>query len=124
MASDTHSHFLSIRCGTCLKNQHLFDARDNEGRSSGMHHVSEIVACLGMPPLQYTQSNDVAKKIFDQQGHWTGGSKSVTIPNFSLEERVSVLEGKDKELFLDLISSMLRWRPEERLSATELLKHP
>jgi serine/threonine protein kinase len=35
-----------------------------------------------------------------------------------------VLEGEEKELFLDFIRSMLRWRPEDRKSATELLKHP
>jgi antitoxin component of MazEF toxin-antitoxin module len=52
-----------------------------------------------------------------------GGSKSVTIPKISLQERVSVLQGEEKELFLDFIGSMLRWRPEDRKSATELLKH-
>jgi serine/threonine protein kinase len=55
-----------------------------------------------------------------------GGSMSVTVPKISLGERMSVLEGKEqeKELFLDSIRSMLRWRPEDRQSATELLKHP
>lgn len=48
----------------------------------------------------------------------------MTIPKISLEERVSVLKGEEKELFLDFIRSMLRWRPEDRKSATELLKHP
>ncbi|KAH7390748.1 non-specific serine/threonine protein kinase [Phaeosphaeria sp. MPI-PUGE-AT-0046c] len=107
-----------------LENQHLFDARDDEGKSSGTHHVSEMIAYLGMPPLQYTQSNDITRKVFDEQGHWTGGSKSVTIPSISLEDRISVLEGEEKELFLDFMRSMLRWRPEDRKSATELLTHP
>jgi len=107
-----------------FEDEHLFDARDNEGNPSETHHVSEMVAYLGMPPLEYTQSNHMTKKVFDKQGHWTGGSKSVTIPKISLEERVSVLEGEEKELFLDFIRSMLRWRPEDRKSATELLKHP
>ncbi|KAI4628192.1 hypothetical protein J4E80_002330 [Alternaria sp. BMP 0032] len=107
-----------------FEDEHLFDARDTEGNPSGTHHVSEMVAYLGMPPLEYTQSNDITKKVFDKQGHWTGGSRSVTIPKISLEERVSGLEGEEKELFLDFIRSMLRWRPEERKSATELLKHP
>jgi serine/threonine protein kinase len=51
---------------------------------------------------------------------------SVTVPRILLGERISVLEGKEqeKELFLDSIRSMLRWRPEDRQSATELLKHP
>jgi serine/threonine protein kinase len=51
---------------------------------------------------------------------------SVTVPSVSLGERISVLEGKEKEKekFLDFIRSMLRWRPEDRKSATKLLKHP
>ncbi|CAI6337692.1 unnamed protein product [Periconia digitata] len=107
-----------------FEDEHLFDARDNKGNPSETHHVSEMVAYLGMPPLEYTQSNHMTKKVFDKQGHWTGGSKSVTIPKISLEERVSVLEGEEKELFLDFIRSMLGWRPEDRKSATELLEHP
>jgi len=107
-----------------FEDEHLFDARDNEGNPSETHHVSEMVAYLGMPPLEYTQSNHMTKKVFDKQGHWTGGSKSLTIPKISLEERVSVLKGEEKESFLDFIRSMLRWRPEDRKSATELLKHP
>jgi serine/threonine protein kinase len=46
------------------------------------------------------------------------------MPKISPEERISVLGGEEKELFLDFIRSMLRWRPEDRKSATELLKHP
>ncbi|EAT86671.1 hypothetical protein SNOG_05607 [Parastagonospora nodorum SN15] len=91
---------------------HLFDACDNE------------VAYLGMPPLQYTQSNDITKKVFNEQGHWTGSSKSAHIHTISLEDRISVLEGEERKLFLDFMRSMLRRRPEDRKSATELLKHP
>ena len=53
-----------------------------------------------------------------------GDFKGLPIPKISLEERVSVLEGDEKELFFDFIRSMLKWRPEDRKSATELLKHP
>jgi len=51
-----------------FEDEHLFDARDTEGNPSGTHHVSEMVAYLGMPPLEYTQSNDITKKVFDEQG--------------------------------------------------------
>jgi serine/threonine protein kinase len=56
-------------------------------------------------------------------GHWTGGSNSITIPKISLEQRISAVEGQEKELFLDFVRSMLRWQPDDRKSATELLKH-
>jgi len=34
------------------------------------------------------------------------------------------LEGDDVELFVDFITSMLRWDPAERQTAAELLRHP
>jgi hypothetical protein len=41
-----------------------------------------------------------------------------------LEESEDVLEGESKERFLKFIRLMLRWLPEERKSAAELLKDP
>jgi hypothetical protein len=51
-----------------LEDEHLFNACDNEGNLSETHHVSEMVAYLGMPPLEYTQSNHMTRKVFDEQG--------------------------------------------------------
>ena len=51
-----------------FEDEHLFDARDNEGNPSETHHVSEMVAYLGMPPLEYTQRNHMTKKVFNKQG--------------------------------------------------------
>lgn len=34
------------------------------------------------------------------------------------------LTGKDKSQFVDLVQSMIRWLPENRKTAAELLKHP
>jgi hypothetical protein len=41
-----------------------------------------------------------------------------------LEQSEIVLEGESKEQFLTFIRSMLRWLPEKRKSAAELLKDP
>jgi serine/threonine protein kinase len=46
------------------------------------------------------------------------------IKSTRLEELETRLEGEEKERFLDLIRSMIQWRPEDRKSAGELLKHP
>jgi len=51
-----------------FEDEHLFHARDTEGNHSETHHLSEMVAYLGTPPLEYTQSNDITKKVFDEQG--------------------------------------------------------
>ena len=42
----------------------------------------------------------------------------------SLERAETVLEGEEKTRFLDFVRSMLKWVPEERLGAEELLRDP
>lgn len=37
-----------------------------------------------------------------------------------LEERVTGLEGEDRELFLGMMGKMLQWEPEKRSSAADL----
>lgn len=58
------------------------------------------------------------------QGHWKGAG-GVQVPTLSLEEggqRVLSIESEAK--FLNFIRSMLKWLPEERKRAADLLKHP
>ena len=40
------------------------------------------------------------------------------------EKRLTVIEGNEKQMFLNFVSRMLRWRPEERGTAQELLSDP
>jgi serine/threonine-protein kinase SRPK3 len=42
----------------------------------------------------------------------------------SFEELEKHLEGEDKEMFLDLMRGMITWRPEDRKTPKELIKHP
>lgn len=56
-------------------------------------------------------------------GQWLGAG-DVAVPSISLEESESNLSGKNKELFLQFVRSMLRWVPEERKTAKELLHDP
>jgi non-specific serine/threonine protein kinase len=46
------------------------------------------------------------------------------IPNISLEAREKRLTGEEKELFVASVRSMLKWMPEERYTAKQLLEHP
>jgi hypothetical protein len=56
-------------------------------------------------------------------GRWKGAG-GVDVPPLCLEESEKVLDGENKERFLKFMRSMLRWLPEERKRATELLKDP
>ena len=43
---------------------------------------------------------------------------------FSFETTLSSISGEDKEMFIELVKKMIRWQPNERSTAKELLKDP
>jgi len=51
-------------------------------------------------------------------GNWRGATE---VPKASLEDAEKQLEGEEKALFLNFARKMLKWKPEERSSAKELL---
>ncbi|KAH9220936.1 non-specific serine/threonine protein kinase [Leptodontidium sp. 2 PMI_412] len=106
-----------------FENRHLFNAVDENLQPSATHHVAEMVAYLGLPPLEYIQRGEITKKVFNEQGRWKGAGGTV-VPQLSLEESVSALDGEAKEQFLNFIRSMLKWLPETRKQASEPLKDP
>lgn len=54
-------------------------------------------------------------------GKWRG---AIDIPPVSLEKLEGYLEGEERQLFLQFLRKMLKWNPEERESARELLDDP
>ncbi|KAE8367913.1 kinase-like domain-containing protein [Aspergillus caelatus] len=82
---------------------HLFCARDSDKQSSGAHHQAEMIAIMGLPPKDMVWSSVYATEFFDGEGN---------------------LEGEPQRLLLQFLHKMLRWKPEERESARELLDDP
>jgi hypothetical protein len=70
-----------------------------------------------------TPGSRILASMFDLTWCATGIFKG-TLPTLSFEDAEENLDGDDKTLFLELIRSMLRWFPEERKSAKELLADP
>jgi hypothetical protein len=50
-------------------------------------------------------------------GNWIA---TTPIPDQTIESRELRLEGKEKELFIAFLRKILRWLPEDRLTAEEL----
>lgn len=54
-------------------------------------------------------------------GHWKADAD---IPSVTMESMERKLEGQEKVLFLRFLRKMLIWKPEERMSAKELMQDP
>ncbi|OBT98009.1 hypothetical protein VE01_04008 [Pseudogymnoascus verrucosus] len=90
---------------------------------------SLVSAILGPPPLKLIKRGKRSAEWFDTDGNWLEPDESdperlSLLPPSSLEAMEENLEGKDKELFLNFIRSMLQWEPEKRKTARELLSDP
>ena len=83
--------------------------------------MAEMVAILGLPPLDYLHRTETSWEYFDIDGNWRG---PVGIPETSLEDSEEQLSGENKVLFLDFMRGLLHWIPEKRQTAKQLLNHP
>ncbi|KAE8354163.1 kinase-like domain-containing protein [Aspergillus coremiiformis] len=104
-----------------FEDHHLFDGRDLNGNQSDVHLLAEMIAMLGPPQLNFLRRSPQSQKYWDPMGQWKA---VVEVPQYSLEESEEYLEGENKKLFMQFIRKMLRWDPEERQSACELLSDP
>jgi len=73
---------------------------------------------MGPPPPAFLTRSEACKKYWDEQGNWIA---STPIPDQSIWTREGKLNGEEKEMFIKFAQRLLRWLPEERASATDLL---
>ncbi|KAF5120348.1 Serine/threonine-protein kinase SRPK [Metarhizium anisopliae] len=99
-----------------LEGRRLFVAKSG-GLVDDEQHLAEMVSLMGLPPREFLQRSKKCAAYFDDSGNWLG---SIPIPTTSFEERVTHLEGQDKQLMLSFARRALRWLPEERPTAEEL----
>ncbi|KAE8145038.1 kinase-like domain-containing protein [Aspergillus avenaceus] len=104
-----------------FEDHHLFDGRAPNGNQSDAHLLAEMVAMLRPPQADFLRKSPRSPKYWDSMGQWKA---AVEVPHCSLEESEEYLEGENKTLFMRFIRKMLRWDPEERQSARELLSDP
>ncbi|KAI7313744.1 hypothetical protein KC315_g11571 [Hortaea werneckii] len=78
------------------------------------------------PEVLFEMGWDSSADIWNVAVMWKSAG-GVVIPHpeaMSLERAETVLEGEEKTRFLGFVRSMLKWAPEERLGAEELLRDP
>ena len=128
-----------------FEKKHLFYGNDPDGKGySTRAHLAEVMGMLGPPPLDMLQRGERSHEFFTNGGKYsfmhrclcnglrrqclfTGKWKQdIAVPtNRSLEtSELFLLEGRNKELFMNLMRGMLQWRPEDRKTAKDLLQDP
>ncbi|KAJ5188901.1 hypothetical protein N7491_005223 [Penicillium cf. griseofulvum] len=106
-----------------FEGKHMFFGMDPDGKGySTRAHLAELIGALGPPPLDLLKRGERSREFFTKDGHWR---YQVDIPRgISLENSEKRLSGRNKETFLKFMRGMLRWRPEDRKTAKQLLKDP
>ncbi|KAL9101424.1 MAG: hypothetical protein Q9163_003316 [Psora crenata] len=114
---------LGVMFWDLLENRTLFHALDpTEGTYSPEAHLLEMRSLLGPPPTELLQRGETASQYFTAEGN-SLRSATKAIDDRTFESCVTSLTGEDKRLFLDFARRMLRWMPEDRATAGELLEH-
>jgi len=127
-----------------FEGRHLFgDIFDSKGNHDPFKHLALMVALIGPPPIKFVQRSETTQQCFDHNGSrpplqsvlaskscadllvgaWIAHAEA-TVPPISLESLEERLSGSEKELFIHFLRSMLKWLPEERKTARQLLEDP
>ncbi|KAK9579483.1 hypothetical protein V6Z90_007541 [Aspergillus fumigatus] len=85
----------------------LFNGRNHDNVFDDRVHVAEMIAILGPPPFE-----------FRNEARW---KDLEPIPDITLESLAVDIQGEDKEGFLQFLRKALKWIPEDRPTARELL---
>ncbi|KAJ7018671.1 hypothetical protein C8F04DRAFT_1214542 [Mycena alexandri] len=110
----------NIGCVVRNLNLDLFEGRSvffgidpERGTYRGRAHLAEMIALI-CPPPSFVAQGALSYKFFSNQ----------VPPPVSLEQLETNLEGTDRELFLQLMSKMLQWKPQNRLTPKQLVEDP
>ncbi|QPH09432.1 hypothetical protein C2857_000202 [Epichloe festucae Fl1] len=91
-----------------------------DGVFSDELHLAEMVSLMGPPPKRFLERSQTCARYWDGEGNWIA---STPIPQQTFESREGRLEGKDKELLLNLVRRILCWLPDDRPSAQDLFEN-
>ncbi|KGO76091.1 hypothetical protein PITC_006340 [Penicillium italicum] len=96
----------------------LINGKNTNGVFDDRVHMAELIAILGPPPPKFLEQRRLSSVFWDDLGNWRN---LAPIPDNSLEKLTKDVEGEDKEGFLRWLRMALRWNPEDRPTALELL---
>ncbi|WPB00079.1 uncharacterized protein RHO25_004698 [Cercospora beticola] len=95
-------------------------ARDTDAYDESSH-LAHITALLGPKPDHFPLGRRTAL-FYDADGCFK--HQPLVPSNFAFETSISCMQGEDKKMFIDFVKRMIKWLPEERSPARELLQDP
>lgn len=98
-----------------VENKSIFAMSDKES-------LARMIDLLGPPPQSLLQRCEGKDHFFDERENFR--FPELMDRGLSFETFFSSVEGQDKELFIAFIKRMMRWEPDKRASAQELLTDP
>ncbi|KAJ4259716.1 hypothetical protein NW762_007647 [Fusarium torreyae] len=104
----------------------LFSGRSKDHPEfSNKTRFAQIIRLLGPLPSELRARADETKlsKYFNEHGEYKY-PELIPDESFNFESKTSMLEGQDRELFINFVRRMLTWVPEQRATTKELLDDP
>ncbi|OGM44085.1 hypothetical protein ABOM_007279 [Aspergillus bombycis] len=96
----------------------LFQGQNTHGIFDDRAQLAEILALLGPTPAELVTRSQVGQVFFDDNGRW---KDLAPVPEITLERLAADIQGDDKKGFLRFLRRALKWAPERRSAARDLL---
>ncbi|OBT68602.1 hypothetical protein VE03_01828 [Pseudogymnoascus sp. 23342-1-I1] len=107
-----------------FEGEHLFgDIFDARGAHDSFRNFALMAALIGPAPGEFVRRSETTGQCFDPNGTWIASGEAA-VPLLSLNTLEKRLSGEEKRLFIQFMRSMLKWLPEERTTAKQLLQDP
>ncbi|KAJ6155144.1 hypothetical protein N7470_005710 [Penicillium chermesinum] len=133
---------LGVLMWNLLERRDLFSmTHDSQGNYNPAAHLAEMIALLGPPPKELIirereglkwkwapAAQNASGKFCTTASEWFGGpflTRMDLIPHgLRIEDTVEAVQGEQKEEFLNFAKKMLRWLPDDRKTAKQLIEDP
>ncbi|TGO48153.1 hypothetical protein BCON_0249g00010 [Botryotinia convoluta] len=106
-----------------FEGKHMFHGQDSDGKGYSIcAYLAEVAEMLGPPPLDFLERDLRTPEFFNKQSKWI--AEMPVAKDKELENMGVRLQGRNKEMFLNMMRDMLQWRPEDKRSARQLADDP
>ncbi|KAG8667810.1 hypothetical protein FPOAC1_012649 [Fusarium poae] len=115
---------LGVMLWDLLEGKGLFDttASGEADEYDDQSHLGQITALIGSPPGNLLSRGQRTSMFYKPDGELKDPDR---IPyDFNFENTINCMSGEEKLRFIQFIRRMVKWSPEERSTARELLEDP